>query len=88
MEAVDVFKLTVYRREADIGHLVDVLELLHGVLPDAGGGDLPIQRILDLNLDIIHRLLEGFDGHRAFGRRATGRLAACCGRTLPGTCPS
>ena len=61
---IDILELPVHRREADVGHLVQVPEALHDQLPDAGGADLPPQLVLELLLDLVGGPLQQGEGDR------------------------
>ena len=69
-KCIDIFELTVNRGEADISYLVDVLELVHSQLAYSHGGDLSVERALQLSLDVVHHLLYLFDRHRTLLARA------------------
>ena len=64
MEGLDVLKLAIDGGKTDVGHVVDVHQLLHHVLADLVGGHLALQAVLDLGLDIVHRLLQAIQGDR------------------------
>ncbi len=45
-KSIDILKLAVHGRKADIRHLIDLLELFHRKLSNARRGHLAVQRIL------------------------------------------
>ena len=69
-EAFHICKLAVDRGKADIGHLVDLFQLLHGQLADAHAGDLAVvgteQGLLDA-ADSTFQRLTASAGQRARG---------------------
>ena len=57
-KTVDVFELTVDRSETHISDFIDVLETIHGVLPDPAGGHFALQRVLQRILNLIDYLFK------------------------------
>ena len=55
---VDVFELAVNRGEANVGNLVNALDLFHSQLADLRGRDLAVKAALDLCLDRINHCLD------------------------------
>ena len=62
-EGVDILELAVHGGKADIGHLVGLFQLFHHLFADDLGADLPLQRVLDLLLDLAGHTLHIRHGH-------------------------
>src|SRR5262245_62174997 len=62
-ELADVAELTVHGREAHVGDLVQLLQLLHHEAAHFRGGDFPLGPLLQRALDAIGDRLERGDAH-------------------------
>ena len=65
-EHIDVLELTVYRREANVGDLVDGIDMLHQQLADNPALDLGRSRVADFALHLGDDDFELADGYRTF----------------------
>ena len=68
-EIVDVLELPVDRCKADIGDIVERMELFHHLLTDHAGGDLLFTRLLEIPLQIVEKPFHGIDTDVQFFHR-------------------
>ena len=61
---MNILKLPVNRSKPHIGHLVHLPQLLHDLLPHHVGGDLPLQAVLEILLDLVGHPLQLRHGDR------------------------
>lgn len=64
-ELLDVFELSVNGGKPDVGHAVELMELLHHLLADLGTSDLPLALLLKVELDPVDDLLEKVHADRS-----------------------
>src|SRR6185503_6120624 len=64
-ELGDVLELPVHGGEAHVGHLVELLEMLHHHLAQLLGGDLLLRPLVQLGLDLGHHVVHRLHAHRA-----------------------
>ena len=78
-ERIDVFEFTVNGSKANIGHFVDLLELIHGISADERGRHFAVERVLQERFRSVYDALKCSRYWAFRGRRAEGRSTACCG---------
>ena len=87
-EGVDVAELPIDRGKAHIGHLVDLLQFVHGQLTDVHGGYFPLVAVQKRLLDAVHRRLQRLVADLPFltgAQHAAQQFLAVKG--LPGAVP-
>ena len=72
-ERIDVFEFTVNGSKANIGDLVDLLELIHGISADERGRHFAVERVLQERFNLIYDALQCFKRYGAFfGQKPRG----------------
>src|SRR5206468_3153969 len=74
-ELGDVLELAVDRREPDIRHLVELLQVLHDELTELETADLLLRAIVKPGLDIGHHVIDRLDTDGALLTRLQDRAA-------------
>lgn len=65
-ELVDVLELAVNRDVADVGDGIDLMELVHDLRADRGGGHLAEVILVEVGENFFHGAIEALHGDRAF----------------------
>ena len=77
-EVGDVLEAAIDRGEADVGDLVELVELLHHHLADLPRWDLALAERQHLLHDALDRLVDVFGRHRTLVQRALEAVADAC----------